>query len=385
MGRRTHQSEREKLLALPHTKLIKGKPFAHVCYRDARGKWKARCKRVDTVEEAIRVIAEIRRELGLRGPEAFAGERMSFSELLDEYSRAKKIPEWYAEPLLESFGQRRIQTITYGDICQFKAARAQTPNRKTGKPRSPSTINRELEWLRAVLLYAVRHDWLMRNPFSRGPAPLIRRSEEESRYRIPAPDEERRILTQCVGPREHLRPILIAAKDTGLRQGALLSLTWSMVGFKVEGEDLVVGDILRIPKGPRNKKRPPAVGLTARLREELSKLWQKSDKKPGTKIFGGIRSVKRSYATACRLAGVTDLHFHDWRHGNATDMLEAGVEERLAMRATGHTSAETHAIYTNVDERLAREIADRLDQLHAARQPVAFDACEVSEPNEWAN
>jgi transcriptional regulator with XRE-family HTH domain len=71
------------------------------------------------------------------------------------------------------------------------------------------------------------------------------------------------------GKREHLRPILIAAKDTGLRQGALLSLTWSMVGFRVEGEETVVDDMLRIPKGPRNKKRPPAIGLTARLREEF--------------------------------------------------------------------------------------------------------------------
>src|SRR5262249_23581896 len=120
-------------------------------------------------------------------------------------------------------------------------------------------------------------------------------------------------------------------------------------------------------------------------RGELLKLWEKSDKQPTSKIFGGIKDIKRSYATACRLAGVADLHFHDWRHGFATDLMEAGIEERLAMRATGHTSAEMHAIYTNIDERLARMIAGKLDDLHAARQPVAFDAGEVSETNEWIN
>jgi integrase len=165
-----------------------------------------------------------------------------------------------------------------------------------------------------------------------------------------------------------LYPILIAARDTGLRKGALLSLTWSAVGFRAEGEDLVVGDFLRIPKGNRYKKRPKVIALTDRLRVELQALWEKSTRDPQAKIFGGIRDVKRSYNKACSLAGVEDLHFHDWKHGFATDMMEAGVEERLSMRAAGHTNPETHAIYTNVDERLALHIAERLNDLHRSRE-----------------
>jgi len=38
------------------------------------------------------------------------------------------------------------------------------------------------------------------------------------------------------------------------------------------------------------------------------------------------------------------------------------------MRVAGHTSAVTHAIYTNVDERPSIQIAGRLDQLHRSRQ-----------------
>lgn len=348
--------------------------------------------------------------------------------------------------MIDRFGERLIRTITYGDLEEFKAARAQVPKKYAeDEPRSATTINRELEALRSVLLYAMRHEWILKNPFSKGPAPLIKKSEEESRDRAPSPEEEARILEFCAdfkswverkrnargmtaedlaslvglditdrldggerlkdrevrqvadaigvspvtalkvaeGDRSHLRPILIAAKDTGLRKGALLSLTWAMVGFKVENGETVVGDILRIPKGPRNKKRPPAIGLTARLREELSKLWEKSDKKPETKIFGGITEIKRSYKTVCKLAGVTGLTVHDWRHGNVTDMMEAGVEERLAMRAAGHTSAETHAIYTNIDERLARSIALLLDELHKRRQ--GGEAGEPVEANGFIN
>jgi len=66
--------------------------------------------------------------------------------------------------------------------------------------------------------------------------------------------------------------------------------------------------------------------------------------------------------------GVEDLHVHEWKHGYATDMMEAGVEECLALKAAGHTNPETHWIYTNIDKRLARTVAESLNKLHAERE-----------------
>jgi integrase len=420
----------DDILALPHTRLIDGQPYVRIVFKTPDGRQREKTCRVNSVSEAISAIERIRQELGDRGPGAFDGERMTFAELMKEYKKARKIPKWYEEPMIERFGQMRIRSITYGDIEQFKEARAKVPNRATGEQRSSATINRELEWLRTILLYAVRHEWLIKNPFNKGPAPLIRKSEEEARERIPTPEEEARILEYCMnfkswvekkreskgfareqlaeltgddalrrleagedvknaeitkiaeamgespkkalaiarGRREHLHAILIAARDTGLRKAALLSLAWSNVDFSVDGEDMVVGNFLRVPKGNRYKKRPKVIALTARLKCELQGLWERSTKNSEAKIFGGILDVKRSYNKACSLAGVEDLHFHDWRHGFATDMMEAGVEERVAMRATGHTNAETHAIYTNVDERIALHIAERLNALHSSRE-----------------
>ncbi len=157
-----------------------------------------------------------------------------------------------------------------------------------------------------------------------------------------------------------MRSILIALRDTGLRKGALLSLTWKAV-------DLENG-FLEIPKGKANKGRPKDIAMTARLRAELSTLWEKSDEKQESPIFGGIRDFKRAYDSVCTLAGVADLHIHDWPHGFATDLMEANVEEQLAMKATGHSNVETHHIYRNIDKRLARVIADSLDRLHAERE-----------------
>jgi integrase len=387
---RRKKNDLKELLALPHVHERDGKPYIRLWYQDGGGKWKSKERRADTVEEALRLISQTKRDLGLRGPEAFDGEKMTFNDLLDQFLIDNpKIPDWYSSPLREYFANRRIVTITYADLKRFKIARESVkrevrdpsdPERKIEVHRKRSTINRELEWLRAVLLYAVRRKWIAANPFAEGDQPLISKTEEQTRDRVPTPEEEARILAWCVGEREHLRAILIAARDTGLRKSALLGLTWSNVDVKAEGESVVVGDFLRIPPGSRYKKRPKVIAMTARLRTEMQALWEKpekleeseepktSKKAPDAKIFGGIKDVKRSYNTACRKAGVADLHFHDWRHGYATDMMEAGVDERLAMRAIGHTSADTHAIYTNVDERLALHIAGRLDQLHRSRQ-----------------
>jgi integrase len=112
----------------------------------------------------------------------------------------------------------------------------------------------------------------------------------------------------------------------------------------------------------------------------LQALWEKlvepekpgnKEKAPYAKIFGGIKDVKRSYGTPCRLAGVTGLHFHDWRHGFAAELMEANVQEEVAMRATGHNNVETHHIYRNIDKRLVKVIAESLDKLHAEREKRA--------------
>jgi integrase len=390
---RRKKNDFAELLALPHVHERDGRAYVRIHFQDAGGKWKSVERRVETVEEAIAKIAKLKRELGLRGPGAFDGERMTFNDLLDQFVIDNpKMPEWYISPLRNYFANRRIITIAYADLKRFKSAREAVkrevrdpadPDKKIEVVRKPATINRELEWLRAALLYAVRRKWIAANPFAGGDQVLISKTEEQTRDRVPTPDEEARILAVCVDEREHLRPILIAARDTGLRKSALLSLKWSNVDLD--------GGFLRIPEGNRYKKRPKVIAMTSRLKSELVRLreeWEKEKEKEEERsdyVFGGIKDVKRSYGTACRLADVTGLHFHDWRHAFATDLMEAGVEERLAMRAAGHTSADTHAIYTNVDERLALQIAGKLDDLHAARQPAAFEAGEASESNEWIN
>jgi integrase len=360
----------ESLFALPYIHPKGGKPYVRLNYFDERvGRWKSKERRVSTVEEAIDAYEELKRKVGAQ-PKDYDPDKMTFDELVAEYKKAKPAtPDWRLDTFKDYFGKRRIKTITYGDLAQFRREREAVVSEKRGRVRKPASINREMQYLRSMLLYAVRHEWLAGNPFNKGSEPLIRLSEEEPRDRIPSPEEEARILQHCVGPRAHVRAVLIALKDTGLRKGAMLSLTWKSVDFE-EG-------FVEIPKGKANKGRPKVIGMTARLRVELLALWEKSEKKPESRIFAGVGDFKKAYATACRKAGVEDLHVHDWRHGFATDLMESGVEERIAMKATGHTNPETHAIYTNIDKRIARMIAESLDRLHSEREkPARLDVTD---------
>ena len=95
----------DAILALPNTKLIKGKPYVIVTHCRPNGKQVEKTRRVDSVDEAIEAIADIKREFKGRGHSAYEGEKMTFVELLDEYEKTKELKQWYRTPIEEYFGK----------------------------------------------------------------------------------------------------------------------------------------------------------------------------------------------------------------------------------------------------------------------------------------
>jgi integrase len=105
-----------------------------------------------------------------------------------------------------------------------------------------------------------------------------------------------------------------------------------------------------------------AVGMTARLHEELSKLWEDSPKDPNGSVFGVAVTFKRAFAKACELAGVEGFRFHDCRHTATTRLVETkALHTQEAMKITGHTQQTTFARYVNPQDETTRRAAEALD------------------------
>lgn len=248
---------------------------------------------------------------------------------------------------------QRINTIKYADLEALKLFLIRKPTQHE-KQRSITDTNRHLQFLRAMLNYAVANGWLETNPFKLADgagSKLIERSVESRGERFPTFGEELALIHACtregVRGNAHLRPILIAAADTGLRKNELLTLTVADLDFK----ERVIR--LRAINAKTNRKRE--IPMTARTQSELQKLL--AGKQGDDFVFDGVKGFKTSFNTLKRTAGIDGLNFHDFRHAFVSRSILAGVPPAIVLKASGHASEEWKR-YLNVTPDQLRRLLD---------------------------
>ncbi|MGH9840830.1 MAG: tyrosine-type recombinase/integrase [Blastocatellia bacterium] len=116
--------------------------------------------------------------------------------------------------------------------------------------------------------------------------------------------EKKWLLEICTEERAHLRSIVIIASDTGLRRNELFTLSWLEKDIDFETRQIR----LRAINAKGNKAR--TIPMTQRVFDELKGLHEQHGDHSSGLVFGGLKEVKRSFNTACRLKGVEDLHKH---------------------------------------------------------------------------
>lgn len=366
--------------------------FARIRYVDENGKTKTVERKADNRSHAKRICKDLLRDLETHGEKIIESERLTFGKFADyfeqhyivaaKYSGDKKISglrSWQSakgllKVLKDYFGRRLVRAITYGDLKAFRAARMDAPTTRdkalakasktevVGK-RAVASVNRELALLRKMLNVAVAERVIIRNPFANGEA-LISAAAEIKRERILTRLEEIALLAACEPKQyQHLKPILIAALDTGARQGELFSLKWSNVDF--ESESLT----LRTYKDKNVKDRQ--VAFTMRLKDTLLELWRQSDKQPDTLVFGIKSNVKRSFDAARKKAGLPELRFHDLRHSAASRLVQMQVPLAEVGRILGHSQPGTTYRYMNANIDTARRAATALDNFQQLEKEAA--------------
>lgn len=342
-------------------------------YHDEAGKRRDLRRTADTKTEALRLLTTLKRDLDDGGAQSIDGDRLTFRKLADIYQEKRLTEPVYRDGqkvaglrswkdqrcrlklLTDYFGKRRVKTITFADLETYKKHRLESDTRSGGE-RSIATVNRELALLRSVFGLAKQSGWIARSPFEQGKA-IISTAVETKRERILTREEEERLLAACdCRERRHVRPVIIAALDTGARRGELLSLRWRDV-------DLNRG-LLTVTSYKGKKTTTRTIGMTARLKAEFERLYELAPPDQDARVFGIESGFYKAFDTACVKAGIEGFRFHDCRHTAITRMVQSGMHHTEIMKLSGHSLFSTFERYVNTNAETARRGADALDSLN---------------------
>ena len=166
---------------------------------------------------------------------------------------------WWKDNLGKTTLNRINPALLVGNSHQLKTE----PNDK-GNVRSGSTVNRYMAALSAAFGIATTEwQWMPDNPFSR----VRREREPDGRIRFLSPAERTALLEACRESKSKwLYLVVILALSTGMRQGEIMSLTWSQID--------VAGKKITLLKTKNNQIRVvPLVGLAAGLLDQHSKVF----------------------------------------------------------------------------------------------------------------
>jgi integrase len=129
------------------------------------------------------------------------------------------------ETLKSHFGRSTLTEITPDRVDRYRSDRLTAKRKGRKRTISPTTVNKEVALLKAMLNRAIAWGLLDVNPILR----VKKLREPEGRVRYLEPEEIDRLLAACP---PHLRPIVVCALHTGMRRGEILGLTWDRVDLK---------------------------------------------------------------------------------------------------------------------------------------------------------
>jgi integrase len=292
----------------------------------------------ERIDERYREEANLKRHgVGEPSPD------MTFGELAVRFL-AEGAPKPYhsdrLKVLLPFWGEIAIGRITKNLTREYR----QTRHRE--KQLTDTTVNRDLECLRHILFWALDEGFLLTNPLSRM---RLERERKRKRPVLSLADEDR--LLHAAAP--HLQRIVIAALDSGMRRGELLSQRWEDVDF---ARRLLFVTRSKTPEGESRE-----IPLTSRF---FNLLWGMREDEGLIFTFEGkpIRSIKTAWKAALRRAGIRHLRFHDLRHTANSRLLDAGVLREVRMSLMGHSLGDDpQATYTHVELPVKRDAIAKLE------------------------
>lgn len=254
------------------------------------------------------------------------------------------------------FGAKRLDEITADEIESFKRARME-------QGRSPSTVNRDLAFLRRILLFGIKKDLLATTPFV---AHKVEFLEEHRRERVLSFDEERKYLAAATQPLKDVATIIV---EIGLRPGEV---------FSIRRQDVHLGAVpafVHVAAG-KTDNAVRDVPITERTREVLKgrMMSAKGEHLFPLRVGNGhdwsapMCELQPAHEKAIEDSGVVRFRLYDLRHTCATRAAEAGVDPLSLAKLLGHADLKTTSRYVHLSKRHLGEVQSRIERHRAERE-----------------
>jgi integrase len=255
---------------------------------------------------------------------------------------------------------KRLQTYP---IAQIPASQLNSTHyidhvRQRLKQAKPQTVNNDIVWIQTLLKFGIAAYKLeakleqieVAKLFMRDTG-LIARSAE--RKRIPTPDEHRRLIDyfERADRRRSLKmaEILRFAMYSARRLSEITRITWE--DLSTEYSTILVRDLKhpRLKTGNHQKAVLPESALKIIKRQPVTT----------TQIFPfNPRTISTYFANACKILGIEDLHFHDYRHLATSWLFITGLGIEQVANITLHESWNVLKRYTHIDPETKSKIIE---------------------------
>lgn len=216
---------------------------------------------------------------------------------------------------------------------------------------SPATIVKELGLLRRMFNVAIKKwRWVKENPVGLIEMPQV----NNQRVRYLSAEEYERLFKSLVAENvpTWLKPIVVIALNTGLRQANLLDLRWSQINLRdrlicIEGHHMKNRESLGIPLTQETYEVLVELSKVRRIEHDLV---FHEDGEPIYKM-----KLHRAFRKVCKAAQVSDFRFHDLRHTFASYLRQKGVDLHTISKLLSHKD-------TRMTQRYAHLSVDSLRQ-----------------------
>lgn len=278
-------------------------------------------------------------------------QRKTSLELAQKYEEGafKETKSWrsvqgYLNQLKDFFGSYLLDDITPAVIDDFKQKRKSSGVK-------PATINRQLNIFKRMLnLAKKRWMWIKDVPHVE-----MEPNADKKRSRHLSFDEFSRLLGFCD---TWLRPIVVVAAWTGLRQGNIINLKKSEVDLftrriALDGDHTKNGEDLFIPIAV-----PAFEALKSTMKSSKSR-YVFCDKDGNS--YHPLK-VQRHFRVALKDAGIEDFRFHDLRHCFASWNRQAGLDLDTLADLMGHKDTRMTRRYAHITPGHLSTAIERLEK-----------------------